>query len=149
MAEGERAIALNPYDMTALTGYGLRLAFAGRAADGLALLDRVAKLSPARPPMLEFAQFLVSYALGDDARAAHHAGMLTDEVHPFVLIARALVAVRTGEKARAQQMVDRLFTLYPAWRISPRGEIERYVQVAELVDRIVRDLSPLGFSATN
>ncbi len=149
MAEGERAIALNPYDMTALTGYGLRLAFAGRAADGLALLDRVAKLSPARPPMLEFAQFLVSYALGDDARAAHHAGMLTDEVHPFVLIARALVAVRTGEKARAQQMVDRLFTLYPAWRISPRGEIERYVQVAELVDRIVRDLRPLGFNATN
>jgi tetratricopeptide (TPR) repeat protein len=149
LAEGERAIALNPYDMTAVTGYGLRLAFAGRAAEGLALLDRVAKLSPARPPMLEFAQFLVNYTLGDDARAAHHASMLTDEVHPFVLIARALVAVKAGEKARAQQMIDRLFTLYPAWRISPRGEIERYVAVAEIVDRIVRDLAPLGFSATN
>jgi tetratricopeptide (TPR) repeat protein len=149
LAEGERAIALNPYDMTALTGYGLRLAFAGRAGEGLALLDRVAKLSPARPPMLEFAQFLVNYTLGDDARAAHHASMLTDEVHPFVLIARALVAVRAGEKARAQQVIDRLFALYPAWRISPRGEIERYVQVAEIVDRIVRDLAPLGFNATN
>jgi tetratricopeptide (TPR) repeat protein len=149
MAEGERAVARNPYDMTALTGYGLRLAFAGRANDGLALLERVAKLSPARPPTLEFAQFIVNYALGDDARAAHHAGMLTDEVHPFVLIARALVAARAGEKARAQQMVDRLFTLYPGWRISPRGEIERYVQVAELVDRIIRDLAPYGFSTTN
>jgi tetratricopeptide (TPR) repeat protein len=149
MAEGEKAITLNPYDMTSLTGYGLRLAFAGRANEGRALLDRVAKLSPARPPMLEFAQFLVSYALGDDARATHHAGMLTDEVHPFVLIARALVAARTGEKANAQQMIDRLFTLYPAWRISPRGEIERYVVVAEIVDRIMRDLAPFGFSTTN
>ena len=149
LAEGERAIALNPYDMTAVTGYGPRLAFAGRAAEGLALLDRVAKLSPVRPPTLEFAQFLVNYTLGDGARAAHHAGMLTDEVHPFVLIARALVAIKAGERDRAQQMVDRLFTLYPAWRISPRGELERYVAVAEIVDRIVRDLAPLGFSATN
>jgi len=79
----------------------------------------------------------------------YHAGMLTDEVHPFVLIARALVAVKAGEKARAQQMIDRLFTLYPAWRISPRGEVERYVAVAEIVDRMMRDLAPLGFSATN
>jgi tetratricopeptide (TPR) repeat protein len=149
MAEGEKAITLNPYDMTSMTGYGLRLAFAGRANEGRALLDRVAKLSPARPPMLEFAQFLVSYALGDDARATHHAGMLTDEVHPFVLIARALVAARAAEKATAQQMIDRLFTLYPAWRISPRGEIERYVMVAEIVDRIMRDLAPFGFSTTN
>jgi tetratricopeptide (TPR) repeat protein len=149
LAEGERAIALNPYDMVAMTSYGLRLAFAGRAADGLAMLDRVAKVSPVRPPMLEFAQFLVNYTLGDDARAAHHAGMLTDEVHAFVLIARALVAVRSGEKARAQQLIDRLFTLYPAWRISPRGELERYVTVAEIVDRMVRDLAPLGFNATN
>jgi tetratricopeptide (TPR) repeat protein len=149
LAEGERALALNPYDMTAVTGYGLRLAFAGRATEGLALLDRVARLSPVRTPTLEFAQFLVNYTLGDDARAAHHAGMLTDEIHPFVLIARALVAVKAGDKARAQQMIDRLFTLYPAWRISPRGEIERYVAVAEIVDRIMRDLAPLGFSATN
>jgi hypothetical protein len=29
LREGEQAIALNPYDMTVLTGYGLRLAFAG------------------------------------------------------------------------------------------------------------------------
>ena len=34
LQEGERAIALNPYDMNALTGYGLRLAFAGRGAEG-------------------------------------------------------------------------------------------------------------------
>ena len=54
-----------------------------------------------------------------------------------------------GEKATAQQMIDRLFTLYPAWRISPRGEIERYVMVSEIVDRIMRDLSPFGFSTTN
>jgi hypothetical protein len=113
------------------------------------MLERVAKVSPVRPPMLEFAQFLVNYTLGDDARAAHHAGMLTDEVHAFVLIARALVAVKSGEKARAQQLIDRLFTLYPAWRISPRGELERYVTVTEIVDRMVRDLAPLGFSATN
>jgi hypothetical protein len=56
--------------------------------------------------MLEFAQFLVSYVLGDDARAAHHAGMLTDEVHPFVLVARALVAMRAGDRP-ARASVDR------------------------------------------
>ena len=149
LREGEQAMALNPYDMTVLTGYGLRLAFAGRAAEGLALLDRAEQLSPVRPPMLEFAQFLVSYVLGDDARATHHAGMLTDDVHPFVLVARALVAMRAGDRPRAQASIDRLFSLYPHWRMSPRGEIERYVSAGEIVDRMIRDLSPVGFSTTN
>ena len=149
LREGEQAHALNPYDMTVLTGYGLRLAFAGRAAEGLALLDRAEQLSPVRPPMLEFAQFLVSYVLGDDARATHHAGMLTDDVHPFVLVARALVAMRAGDRPRAQASIDRLFSLYPHWRMSPRGEIERYVSAGEIVDRMIRDLSPVGFSTTN
>ena len=149
LREGEQAMALNPYDMTVLTGYGLRLAFAGRAAEGLALLDRAEQLSPVRPPMLEFAQFLVSYVRGDDARATHHAGMLTDDVHPFVLVARALVAMRAGDRPRAQASIDRLFSLYPHWRMSPRGEIERYVSAGEIVDRMIRDLSPVGFSTTN
>ncbi len=149
LTEGERAIALNPYDMTAVTGIGLRLAFAGRAAEGRAMLERAATLSPVRPPTIEFAQFLVNYTLGDDERAAHHAGMLTDEIHPFVLIARALVAIRAGERARAQQIIDRLFTLYPAWRIGARRELERYVPADDVVDRVMRDLAPVGFSATN
>jgi tetratricopeptide (TPR) repeat protein len=149
LREGEQALALNPYDMTVLTGYGLRLAFAGRANEGLALLERAEKLSPVRPPTLEFAQFLVSYVLGDDARATHHAGMLTDEVHPFVLVARALVAMRAGDRPRAQAAIDRLFALYPHWRMSPRGEIERYVSAGEIVDRMIRDLSPVGFTAVN
>ena len=132
LAEGERAIALNPYDMTALTGYGLRLAFAGRAAEGLALLDRAAQLSPVRPPILEFAQFLVNYALGDDARAAHHAGMLTDEIHPFVLIARALVAIRAGDAA-ARSSIDRpaVLALSGTGASARAREIERYVPAAE------------------
>jgi len=149
LREGEQAMALNPYDMTVLTGYGLRLAFAGRADEGLALLDRAEQLSPVRPPMLEFAQFLVSYVRGDDARAAHHAGMLTDDIHPFVLVARALVAMRAGDRPRAQASIDRLFSLYPHWRIGPRAEIERYVSAGEIVDRMIRDLSPVGFSTTN
>ena len=149
MREGEQALALNPYDMITLTGYAMRLAFAGRANEGLALLERAEKLSPVRTPMLEFAQFLASYVLGDHARAAHHAGMLTDEVHPFVLVARALVALKAGERLRAQAAIDRLFTLYPHWRMSPRGEIERYVSAGEIVDRVMRDLSPVGFTAVN
>ena len=99
--------------------------------------------------MLEFAQFLVSYALGDDTRAAHHAGMLTDEIHPFVLIARALVAIRADDRPRAQASIDRLFSLYPHWRMSPRAEIERYVSADDIVDRLIRDLAPVGFSAVN
>lgn len=149
MAEGERAIALNPYDMTVFIGYGLRLAFADRASEGLVMLERAAALSPVRPPVLEFALFAVNHALGDDARAAHHAALLTDEIHPFVLLARALVAIRAGEPARAQQHVDRLFMQHPAWRISPRREIERYIPAANVVDRMMRDLAPVGFGTTN
>lgn len=149
MAEGERAIALNPYDMTVFIGYGLRLAFTDRATEGLALLERAAALSPVRPPILEFALFAVNHVLGDDTRAAHHAALLTDEIHPFVLLARALVAIRAGERDRAQQHVDRLFMQHPAWRISPRREIERYIPAANVVDRMLRDLAPVGFGTTN
>ncbi len=149
MAEGERAIALNPYDMTVFIGYGLRLGFTDRAAEGLALLERAAALSPVRPPVLEFALFAVNHALGNDARAAHHAALLTDEIHPFVLLARALVAIRAGDRDRAQQQVDRLFEQNPAWRVSPRREIERYIPAASAVDRMMRDLAPVGFGTTN
>lgn len=149
MAEGERAIALNPYDMTVFIGYGLRLAFTDRAAEGLALLERAAARSPVRPPILEFALFVVNYSLGNDRRAAHHAAMLTDEIHPFVWLTRALVALKAGDIVRAQQQIDRLFAMHPAWRVSPRSEIERYIPVASVVDRIMRDLAPVGFGATN
>lgn len=149
MAEGERAISLNPYDMTVFIGYGLRLGFTDRAAEGLALLERAATLSPVRPPILEFALFAVNHALGNDARAAHHAAMLTDEIHPFVLLARALVAVKAGERDSAQQNIDRLFAQHPAWRIAPRREVERYIPSANAVDRIMRELAPVGFGTMN
>jgi len=113
------------------------------------MLERAASLSPVRPPVLEFAQFVVHYVLGNDARAAHHAGLLHGDFHPLVLLARALVALKAGERERAQQSVDRLFTLHPSWRIGPRRAIERFIPAAKVVDRIMRDLAPVGFSTVN
>ena len=95
--------------------------------------------------MLEFAQFLVNYALGDDARAAHHAGMLTDEVHPFVLVARALVAIRAGDRPRAQQHRSTGCSRSIRPGASARAARSSATSpAAEIVDRMIRDLSPSG-----
>jgi Tfp pilus assembly protein PilF len=145
LAEGEKAIALNPYDMTALGAYGLHLVMSGELVKGGALLQQAVAESQVRTPAFSFALFLCAYLQGDDGSASYHASLLTSETYPLDLVARALDAWREGDGEQARQAIDKLAALHPAWRNDPRGRLQRFIPSPTIVDRLARDLVAAGF----
>jgi tetratricopeptide (TPR) repeat protein len=149
LAEGEKMIALNPYDMMVVLALGTRLVLSGQVERGAALVRRAAVNGPVRPAMLEFSLFLCDYLLGEDANPTSRARLYAHDNHPLVLVARAIVAARAGDRDRAQDAIDRLITLHPGWQDNPRQRIERYVPNAAIAQRLARDLSVAGLGAVN
>jgi Tfp pilus assembly protein PilF len=149
LAEGEKAVALNSYDMIALASYGAWLVSSGEIDKGEAALKQAAAFAPVRPAMLDFSLFVTAYLKGDNMRAAYHASLLTTETYPFGLLARALVAAKAGDRDEARQIIDRLVALRPAWRDDPRAAIERYIRAPAIVERLTRDLADAGLGAAN
>jgi tetratricopeptide (TPR) repeat protein len=146
LAEGEKAISLNSYDMTVLIAYGMRLAASGNLEKGTALLYQAAAETPVRPPILNFALFLSAYLLGDESGTSYHAALLTSETYPFALLARALAAAQAGDRDRARQIIEKLLALRPDWHNDVRKRLERLIPSSALVDRIIGPLAAAGMA---
>jgi tetratricopeptide (TPR) repeat protein len=146
--EGEAAIALNPNDMVVLHSYGMHLLSAGQIEKGALLVRQAAAMSPVRPAMFEFTMFLSAYLLGDNEKAIDAARLFTNNDYPLLLVARAVVAARSGDAERARRAVERLMTVHPAWRDNARQRLERFFPSTELVDRLTGDLELAGLFAT-
>jgi PAS domain S-box-containing protein len=140
-AEGDTALLLNPFDPATRTVYGMRLVAVGQYDRGAALLKDTSVNSVQRPTWLNSYLFLAAYLKGDLATAAQYANLDTSETHPLNLLARALLAARNGDKGRAKETMDRLNSLYPKWRDSPRRELQKFIPSTEIVDRLMHDLA--------
>jgi hypothetical protein len=105
-------------------------------------------MSPVRPAMFEFTMFLSAYLLGDNEKAIDAARLFTNNDYPLLLVARAVVAARSGDAERARRAVDRLMAVHPAWRDNARQRLERFFPSTELVDRLTGDLELAGLFAT-
>ncbi|HZQ13771.1 MAG TPA: hypothetical protein VFB31_13275 [Pseudolabrys sp.] len=139
-AAGDKARALNPYDMTIISDYGGRLVMIGEIERGMAMLTRAAEFGTVRPSWHHFYLFLGSYLLGDLANTVHHANQIVGDNYALGLIARALAASASGEPGRAAPALNRLAAINPAWKLNLRGELDRLIPVAALADRITTDL---------
>jgi cellulose biosynthesis protein BcsQ len=51
--------------------------------------------------------------------------------------------------ARAGETMDRLRSLYPKWRDSPRRELQKFFPSTDIVDRLTQDLATAHLNATN
>jgi tetratricopeptide (TPR) repeat protein len=140
-AAGDKAMALNPYEMLTVAEYGGRLITTGEIERGMAMLRRAGEYYAIRPSSHHFYLFLGNYLRGEVAEAAHHAGQITVEDYSFGQLAKALAAAALGDSARARQAVDRLEALQPSWRNDPRGELGKIIPTPAIVDRLVRDLA--------
>lgn len=143
-AAGDKAMALNKYDLRSVGGYGQRLVAIGEIDKGMDLLMRAGHDGGVRPAVDQFYLFLGSYLRDDLAGAAFHAGQLTSDTFQLGLVARALVALAGGERDIARAAVDRLVALNPAWRDSPRGELEKFFPATFIVDRLAAGLAAAG-----
>lgn len=146
-AAGDKAIALNRYDTTVMSDYGGRLIMVGEIERGMDMLQRAGEFGVVRPSWHHFYMFLGSYLSGDLINMVHHANQITVDDYALGLVARALAAIAAGDRGRATQSLHRLTSVNPAWTTNTRGELEKFFPVAELVDRLERDLTKAGIAA--
>lgn len=146
LAEGKKAIGLNPYDMVVLASYGTRLIASGEVEKGKAVLHRVTDIASVAPPSLSFALFLAAYLSQDEAGAAHYASLITKDGYAFGLLARALVAAKVGDHAEFARLMAQLSRSSPLWSTNPRAAIQRYIADGAIIDRLAGDLARAGIT---
>lgn len=146
-AAGDKSIALNRYDTTVMSDYGGRLIMVGEIQRGMEMLQRAGEFGVVRPSWHHFYMFLGSYLSGDLANTIHHANQITVDDYALGLVARALAAIAAGDRGRANEFLQKLRTINPAWATNTREELEKFFPVAELVDRLARDLVKAGLTA--
>jgi hypothetical protein len=142
--QGDRAVALNPYDMYTAGDYGTRLVFMGEIDKGSALLRRFFENRKAPSIRANFALFLAAHLTGHDKTASFHARQITDDRFPLGLLARAVTAEKAGDRAKAARELARLFALNAAWRDDPRGELAKFFPSPQIVERLAGDLAGLS-----
>lgn len=145
-AAGDKAIALNEYDMTLMSDYGGRLIMIGEVKRGMDMLQKAGEFGIVRPSWHHFYMFLGSYLSADLTNMVHHATQITNEDYQLGLVARALAAAAAGDGDRASQSIQRLKTVSPAWGTDTRGELDKFFPIAELADRLARDLAKAGLA---
>jgi hypothetical protein len=141
---GNRAIALNKYDMRLLGSYGARLIARGDVEEGLAMLRKAGNDGTVRPPFEEFFLFLGEYLRGDMTSAIFHAGQITNDSFQLGLIAHALASAAQGDADAAKHAIARLVVLNPAWRDDVRGTLGRFFYAPAIIDRLAGDLAAAG-----
>jgi TolB-like protein len=148
-AAGEKAMALNPYDMRIAGAYGARKIAVGEIDVGMELLRQASGDGTVVPAFEQFFLFAGSYLKGDFDRAAFHASQLTGDTFQLGLMARALVAFTKHDREATRSALDRLVALNAVWRENLRAELEKFFYANAIVDRLADDLGAAGLSSTN
>jgi len=143
-AAGDKAIALNPFDMLTLAEYGGRLIMTGQVEPGLQMLRRADRTGVVLPNWHHFYRFLGNYLAGNIKEAAFQAQQITADDYPLGLAARAVAATRTGHADQARRAIERLIEVQPAWRMDARRLLEKSVYDPASVDRVMHDLASAG-----
>ena len=144
LAAGEKAIALNPYDTTAIFHYAAQLVLLGEIDKGLKLISDTVRYVGSTPPRFLFIQAIAAYLRNDFSGAAAAANQLTNERFPLGYVLRAITQLNLGDRARARKSVARLVALYPSWQTDTRDELNKYLPLPWVVDRVENDLREAG-----
>ncbi len=147
-AAGEKAIALNKFDMLGPAEYGGRLILVGEVDRGMAMLRRAGEAGAIRPAWQHFYMFVGAYLAGDLKEAAYQSGQITADNYYCTHLSRTLLAVAAGDRQRAAQSFDRLAALQPGWRTNTAKELSKLTPSPEVAAKLERELSKLGNSGT-
>jgi tetratricopeptide (TPR) repeat protein len=143
-AAAEKAIALNPYDISMRADYGGRLIFAGQLDKGMKILGETVPFGAILPSWTHFYLFLGHYLRDELPEARFHAGQMTSETHIYGHLARALIAHRDGDAQEVRRSIRAIVSAQPQWKITPRREIGKLITAPALADRLARDLVTAG-----
>jgi hypothetical protein len=148
-AAGDKAMALNKYDMLTVAEYGARLVMTGEVERGMAMLRRAGEAGGVRPSWHHFYLFLGSYLEGDLKEATSHADQITTDDYQLGLVARAITATDGGKADTARHALERLVELQPAWRTDARRLLDKSIYRPAIVDRLLHGLAAAGLAGAS
>lgn len=143
VAHGDKALALNPYDMRVVMQVGAQLVSLGEVERGRALLQRARRLTISNPPPLAWSMFLAAFLQDDVAAMAVEVDHMTGGSDLDVL-ARALLLARQGDRAAARTALAPLEQRRSAFVERPRELIARSIASPEIADRIVAAIEAIS-----
>jgi len=148
-AAADRAIDLNKYDLLMVAEYGSRLIMVGETEKGMSLLQQAGDSGAIRPSWHYIYLFLGSYLRDDFLEAGRYASYLPSDNYPLALMAKALMASKTGDSRLKQQSLERLLAIRPMWGINCRRELEKLFRNSEIVERLALDLTIAGLPSAD
>jgi hypothetical protein len=143
-AAAEKSVALNRYDMLALSEYGGRLILTGEVDRGMTMLRRARDFGTVYPSWQLIYLVIGSYLTGDMVEAARYASQIPTDNFPLGQVARALAAAGSGDPLAARQAIDSLVKAQPSWKHDPRAELSRMIPDSKIVERLAVDLRAVG-----
>ena len=143
-ASGDRAMALNKYDLLTVAEYGGRLIMTGDVARGMAMLRRTDNGGSIHPSWHQFYLFLGNYLTGNVKQAAFQAEQITADDYPLGLVAKAIAGRASGNDELTRRSIHRLLEVQPEWRVDARRLLEKSIYDPAIVERLMRDLAAAG-----
>ena len=143
-ASGDKAMALNKYDLLTVAEYGGRLIMTGNVERGMAMLRRTDDDGSIHPSWHHFYLFLGNYLTGNMKEAAFQAEQITADDYSLGLAAKAIAARASGNEDLARRSIHRLLEVQPAWRVDARRLLEKSIYEPAIVERLVHDLAAAG-----
>jgi TolB-like protein len=143
-ASGDKAMALNKYDLLTVAEYGGRLIMTGDVARGMAMLRRTDNSGSIHPSWHQFYLFLGNYLAGDMKAAVFQAEQITADDYALGLVAKAIAGRASGNDELARRSIQRLLEVQPAWRRDGRRLLEKSIYDPAIVDRLMGDLAAAG-----
>jgi adenylate cyclase len=135
IAEGERAVALNPGGTTVLLNYARSLTVAGRPEEGIPLFQKAIRLNPFGPPTLyrEFGHALRNAGRFEEAVSAYKKAiqLAPDNIYPHIFLAATYIMMGREQEARAEAAV--------VLRIDPKFSVGYLAKVLSNKDQSVND----------
>lgn len=147
-AEAQQALRLNPNEPVHLGSLGNWIAYTGRWDEGIALVDKAAKLSPdGFAPWWHFARALDHFRKGEYEPALtlfqrSFTGWWVNYMH------RAYTYGMLGDRARAEEAAAKLRELVPGFSIRSAVEFHRKYQFEpSYIEKVVEGLRRAGLPA--
>jgi adenylate cyclase len=135
IAEGERAVVLNPGGTGVLLGYARSLTVAGRPEEGIPLFQKAIRLNPFGPPHLyrEFGHALRYVGRFEEAVSAYKKTiqLAPDNIYPHIFLVATYIQMGREKEARAEAA--------EALRIDPKFSVDYLAKVLSYKDQSEND----------
>jgi tetratricopeptide (TPR) repeat protein len=128
MAEGEKAIALNPNDSTKALAMGVYFVLAGETDRGVELARQAESLIPSPPSWIGMVYTSANYQSGDYEEAMRELSRWDQEDNDVQWhMHKVAILAEMGKIEQAGRELQKAFDLFPAFEEDPIREMRKYL----------------------